>query len=101
MVGRTLPSIVKRFLQHQLSPVPLVVVCVGFWLPLDFMGDFNTILAIPTTVGRLYLIAAATIQQAIIAVFGAFLMYIAAALFSALFRVAFQKVAQAGLSFAT
>lgn len=101
MVGRTFSTIVKSFSQHPLSPIPLVVVCVGFWLPLDFMSEFNTLLAIPATIGRLYVIATATIQQTILAIFGAFLTYLAAALFSALFRISFQNAAQTALSFAT
>ena len=101
MVDGTFPSIVKRLSQHPLSPVPLVAVCVGFWLPADFMSDFNTLLAITTTIGRFYVIATAILLQAILAIFGAFLIYIAAALFSALFRISFQKAARTAISFAT
>jgi len=89
---------VKQILKHPLSPFPLMVVCIGYWLPLDCITNSNSLFAISSTIVRLHVIAASTILNAMIVGCGALVIYVSAALFATLCRVSFQKTAQTALS---
>ena len=91
-------SSVEKISQHPLSPVPLIVVCVGYWLPLDFILDSRRLLDAPT-MDRLHAIAAISILTAIVAVLVAATTCIVAALLAPLCRASFQNAARVALSF--
>lgn len=89
----------RNLLRHPLNPAPVVVICTGFWLPLDFLKDSNRLLAIQTITGRLHVMATAIVWDAILTIVGIALVYILAALFALICRISFQKTALNGLWF--
>lgn len=99
MISRAFLSHLLRLLRHPLSPIPLIVVCTGFWLPLDFLEDGNELLAIQSIMGRLHVIATAVIWNLALSALGAIFVYVAAGLAAVICRVPFQKNARAVMSF--
>jgi arylsulfatase A-like enzyme len=85
---------------HPLSPIPLVVVCVGYWMPLEWMAKGDSILGNSTGMEVLHVIATSVWMNFFpAALFVAASAYALAGTFFLLIRVPFKQVAEKSLDF--
>lgn len=99
------PSILKRLrnlLQHPISPAPLVVVFVGYWMPLAWMVRGGPLLAYSSWTERSHAIATSILLNFVpAALLCAAVAYALAGLISPLFRTSFKQAAAKSLDFIT
>jgi arylsulfatase A-like enzyme len=92
----------KELENHPLSPAPLVVVCVGYWMPLEWMIRGESTLGNSTWMEGLHVVAAsALINFFLAALAAATSAYVFAGLIFLLFRIPFRQAAKHLLEFLT
>src|ERR1700738_4090650 len=92
----------RELVNHPLSPAPMVVVCVGYWMPLEWMIRGESMLGNSTWEASVHVIATSALMNFFpAALLAATSAYVFAALFSLLFRIPFRQTAKHFLEFLT
>jgi arylsulfatase len=92
----------KQCLDHPLSPAPLIVVFVGYWMPLEWMLNGEALTTNFSLLERLHVAMAMVLVNCLLfSLLGTIGVYALAGLFSLLPKVHFQSAADWGLRFLT
>jgi len=95
-------SRLRDFLNHPLSPAPLVVVCVGYWMPVEWMTSGEKFLYSRTWIEIAHVVATSALLNFFpAALLTAAVAYVLAGVISLLFRVSFKHAAEKSIDFLT
>jgi arylsulfatase len=88
----------SKILDHRLSPAPLVVACVGFWMPLEWMHYGQDVIGQAPWIERVHAIAASVWLNFLpTALLMAIAIYAVAGVFALLPWFSFRKIAENGI----
>ena len=92
----------RELVNHPLSPAPLVVVCVGYWMPLEWMLRGESIIGNCTRMEGLHAMATSVLINFLpAAILGAACAYALAGLASLLLRIPYKQAGKRLLEFVT
>lgn len=102
MTGPAFLNRLQNLLWHPLSPAPLVIVCVGYWMPLAWMIRGGSLLGQATWIEWSHVIATSALFNFFpAALMGAAGAYALAGVISLLFRASFKQAVAKSLDFVT
>ena len=66
----------SSFLDHDLSPLPLIIVFVGYWLPIEWLLHANTTMNTHTTIEKIFILGSSiTLNYFAIAIYLSIFLY--------------------------